>query len=619
MYNIQPKIQRYNNFRGVDFTDGNVATSRSPEALNMWKNYKTLGKKVETRPEIALQLSMSNTIYGLFFYTISSITHWIIHVGTSLIDYNPNTNTQTVIKATGMNPRKSSAFVYNNIFFILDGINYLEYNGITCKAVEGVVPTIAIHNYNTNSHKTYQDRNLISDYVNELFFADGVQTEYQVSSKDISDITVYVNDVQKEITTDYTVDTTNGIITFTTAPEQDIDSANVVIKYKKVISGAKNKIFKCTLSTIFDNRVFFSGNQDYPNLLMWCGLNDPRYISDMYYATDGDLAPIKALVPGNNALWVFKEPSQSNTTVFYHVPGLQYNDVLEESIKTYAEAHSSITTGCKATGINFNDDIVFFSDRGMEGISSDITTEQVLGHRSTLVDRKLLNESNYNLMELAEWEGYLLVIIDDKVYLADSRQKVNNADHIEYEWFYWELSKKIKRAATYEGILYLCSEAENVYNEQGYKKYTDGENIYWYDTENEKLYDDEGTESQVSVGTLTEVFTSGIYTLTDNTENRTISSYWTTPEDDFNYPQYLKTTNKRGFKSDVVGAKIKVDVKTDNNEFETLGTFENTKGYIVAKIKEKKWNKIQLKFSNDKPFGIYEINLEAYVGSYVKR
>ena len=104
-----------------------------------------------------------------------------------------------------------------------------------------------------------------------------------------------------------------------------------------------------------------------------------------------------------------------------------------------------------------------------------------------------------------------------------------------------------------------------------------------------------------------------------NTENRTISSYWTTPEDDFNYPQYLKTTNKRGFKSDVVGAKIKVDVKTDNNEFETLGTFENTKGYIVVKIKEKKWNKIQLKFSNDKPFGIYEINLEAYVGSYVKR
>ena len=40
------KLQIYNNFRGVDFTDENVNESRSPDALNMWKNYKTLGKKI---------------------------------------------------------------------------------------------------------------------------------------------------------------------------------------------------------------------------------------------------------------------------------------------------------------------------------------------------------------------------------------------------------------------------------------------------------------------------------------------------------------------------------------------------------------------------------------------
>ena len=353
-------------------------------------------------------------------------------------------------------------------------------------------------------------------------------------------------------------------------------------------------------------------------MLVWCGLNDPRYVGTSSYATQGtSVSQIKALVPGNNALWVFKEPSQENTTIFYTVPTELYDGKLEQTVKTYASSHSSITTGCQATGINFNDDIVFFSDRGMEGISGSITTEQVLGHRSTLVDRKLLNEENYKNMELVEWEGYLLVIIDNKIYLADSKQKVQNDDHVEYEWFYWEMAKKIKTAKVHNDILYLCSEEDFVVNELGYKKYTDGTNIYWYDEVNNKVYDNEGNESQVLIETLTAVMQSEIYTLTDASSN--VKSYWTTKLDDFGYPQMLKTTNKRGFKSNVTGDEITIETKLDNNEFQKLGTFKNTKGYIVSKIKKKKWNRIQLRYSSDTQFGIYEIVLESYVGSYVKR
>ena len=81
----------------------------------------------------------------------------------------------------------------------------------------------------------------------------------------------------------------------------------------------------------------------------------------------------------------------------------------------------------------------------------------------------------------------------------------------------------------------------------------------------------------------------------------------------------LKTTNKRGFKSDVSGTNITIESRTDNNDFEELGTYKNTKGYIVAKLKKKKWSTIQLKYSSNKPFGLYSIVLEAYVGSYIKR
>ena len=614
-----PVRKIYSNFRGVDFTDENVSETRSPDALNMWKNYKTLGKKIETRPDIELQLTMSNTIFGLFFYTISNVDHLIIHSGTSLFDYNPKTKVLTTIKATGMNPAKSVGFIYNNILFIKDGLNYLEYNGSVCKDVEGTIPNVAIHNMNNNSTKMIQEANLITDYCYEEYLPDGTKTEFPLSQKEVSNVTVWdisgVNEVQ--ITTGFTVDTTTGLVTFDKAPEKSADKASIKIKYSKTSDG-RNIINKCKLACIFDNRVFFSGNQDYPNMLVWCGLNDPRYVGTSSYATQGtSVSQIKALVPGNNALWVFKEPSQENTTIFYTVPTELYDGKLEQTVKTYASSHSSITTGCQATGINFNDDIVFFSDRGMEGISGSITTEQVLGHRSTLVDRKLLNEENYKNMELVEWEGYLLVIIDNKIYLADSKQKVQNDDHVEYEWFYWEMAKKIKTAKVHNDILYLCSEEDFVRNELGYKKYTDGTNIYWYDEVNNKVYDNEGNESQILIETLTAVMQSEIYTLTDTSSN--VKSYWTTKLDDFGYPQMLKTTNKRGFKSNVTGNEITIETKLDNNEFQELGTFKNTKGYIVSKIKKKKWNRIQLRYSSDTQFGIYEIVLESYVGSYVKR
>lgn len=566
-------IQRYNNFRGVDFTDDNVNESRSPDSLNMWKDYKSLGKRIETRPDLELQLTMSNTIFGLFFYTVNTTKHFIIHSGTGLYDYNTKTKEIKILKEEGMNPSKSSAFIYNNIFFIIDGINYLEYDGATLKDVVGTVPLTTIARKPSGGGTQYQNVNLISDYRKNGFWGDGESIEYHLDSPEIdaTSVKVWIKDVLQETDT-YEVDGTNGIVTFKTAPEKTIDEDNVVIQYRKEVPENINKLKKCRLTALFDNRVFFSGNQNYPNSIFWCSYNDPRYISDMNFALEGtDIAQVKALVPGNNALWVFKESSQANTTVFYHTPLETYDNRLEDTVKTYPSVHSSISTGCEATGINFNDDIVFFSDRGMEGISGDITTEQVLGHRSTLVDRKLLNETNYKNMTLAEWEGYLLVIIDNKVYLADSNQKVNNNDHMEYEWFYWELNEKIKTASVDENILYLCSE--------------DGK----------------------------------IYTLTNRNEDREVVSYWTTKSDDCNYPHMLKTTNKRGFKSDVSGTDISIEVKTDNNNFEMLGTYKNTKGYIVAKLKKKKWNKLQLKFGSTKPFGIYGITLETYIGSYVKR
>ena len=410
---------------------------------------------------------------------------------------------------------------------------------------------------------------MLSAWRKNTFLADGESKDYYLDAMDIDGEApvVLVNGNTMVYGTDFDYSPSTGKITFTVAPPKPLTDGqdNVIITYKKTVTGYADRINKCTLLQVFDNRVFFSGNQDYPNTVWHSSLNDPSYCSDLDYYNEGlDLSPVKSMVAGNNALWVFKEPSQANTTVFYHNPVVD-----SEYGKIYPSTHSNISTGCIATGINFNDDIAFFSDRGMEAINGDITTEQVVAHRSSMVDSRLLSESSYKDLILEEWEGYLLVIIDNKVYLADSRSMVVNQNHNEYEWFYWELDKNITCTKVHNGVLYL------------------------------------GTAE-------------GIYTLTNNGD-REIESYWTTTEDEFNYGQYQKTTNKRGCVIDMEGSSITVSTKIDNGEFETIDTYANVKGYVVSRIKKKKWKSIQLKFSSNKPFSLYGSTLEAYVGGYVKR
>ena len=554
--------RNYGGFRGVDFSNrgDEVALNRSPDALNVWKNYKNSnGKCIETRPDLELLKDYNDTIFGLFFYKYKGELQRIVHCGNKLL-----VNDKTIYES--MAKHKSIGRTFNGLLYIMDSESYLVYNGVEVNVVEGFIPITTISKSPSGGGTIYQDVNLLTGLRKNTFVADGSSTEYFVDSENIdADYKPKVWIDNKEVTT-FTVDYTAGKITFNTAPTEPLTTGqdNVVIQFSKTVPGAREKIEKCTLVTEFDNRLFFGGNPDYPNMLYHCKLDDPTYCGDVDYYPEGvNDSNIKALVTGNNALWVMKEPSQSNTTIFYHNPTI---DATEGKI--YPSSHSSISTGCVATGINFNDDIVFFSERGMEAISSDVTTEQVIEHRSSLIDSKLLSEPNYKNLLLEEWEGYLLVIIDNKVFLADSKNMVNIVDRYEYEWFYWEFNSNITSTHVKDGVLYLCSDNK-------------------------------------------------IYTLTKTDTN--IEAYWTTLQDEFKYPGYQKTTNKKGCVSDIEGSEVTVSVRTDNNSFEKIDTYKNVKGYVVPRIKKKKWKAIQLKFSSNKPFSLYSSTLEAYVGSYVKR
>lgn len=558
--------RNYRDFRGVDFSNrkDEVSLSRSPDALNMWKNYKNnAGNCIETRPDLELVSEYEDTVYGMYIYNGNKI----VHSGTKLYKENE-------VIYEGMAQHKSKFFIFNKKLYIKDATNYLVYDGNECKEVEGYIPTTSISRNPSGGGKIYEDVNFLTPLRKNQFVADGQSKEFYLDSENIdSDYMpkVWVNG--KAVEDLEAVNYEKGMVKLVTAPDSPatVGQDNVIIQFKKNVEGYRERIEQCKLLEEFDNRIFFSGNPNYPNMLWHCALENPEYCRDLDYYTEGvDDSSITALVSGNNALWVMKEPSQSNTTIFYHNPTID-----DAEGKIYPSTHSSISTGCVSTGINFFDDICFFSERGLEGISGDVTTEQVVRHRSTLVDNRLLNEANYKNMLLEKWEGYLCVVIDNKIYLADSRARATINGYGEYEWFYFEFDKNITSTFVKDEVLFLCSENE-------------------------------------------------IYTLTNTNEDREVLAYWTTMADEFSYPQLYKISNKKAYVIDATGTAIKMEIKKDYNDYTVIGTFTTKnknieKYYFKAKVKAKKFKSLQQKFSSTRPFSLVSFTSEAYLGSVVKR
>lgn len=595
----------YSDFAGVDFMNDNtfVQLNRSPDALNVWKNYtEEQGSCIETRPGYTLLATIGTNILGMYIFSPSVA---LVHSGQYLYKWNNFPNSPGVGNVTTLYSDMSTTnkSVYNKFkdkVYINDGKHYLYYDGTTLAEVTTIayVPTTTIGRSPSGGGELLQDVNLLTGKRKNSFVADGTSTNYFLDTKSVDSIDkVWVNDTLKTLTTDYTVDTTNGKVTFTTAPAvPDISGQdNVIIEFTKTVSGYADRIAKCTRAVMWDNRIFFTGNTTFQNAVFHTELNDPTYISDLsYYEMGSSDSAVKDIVVGSDVLWVFKYNDQNNANVFYLTKMID-----DEQGKVYLTKQGNVSVGCYCKATNYKDDIVYLSRSGMEGIiTSELDSRQIISHRSTLVDSKLINSNNYQLAEFCEYNGYLLLLVNGKVFLADGRQKFAHQESFEYEWYYWDISNASPSILkVFDNKLYIGAS-------------------------NGKIFALEGTN--------------------DNGES--IESYWTTLMDNFGYTNQLKTTNKRGGivrVKTIPNGKIKVARKnnkqpeykfvTEKNlngfsfvglDFNNLSFTTTSQSYLVFKIKEKKISEVSLKIysdEKDRPFGLYSITLEAFVGSYIKK
>lgn len=504
----------YNNLRGVDFASAlsDVDDNRLAFAVNMYRDYNSgQGESVETIPGFRRIISDAideGEVYGIHAFVNKSDagmkTDILVHVGDLLFILLNSSNGNPVafpIK-TDMNKQKSTSFSFNNRLYIIDGKNYLYYDGTNIHDASSVdsayVPTTHINiipgGENRDTGKEYDQRNLFSPYFKNTFVGDGRATtgtvDYYLSENDLEDdikVVVYGEELERD-TSDfpsepydpadpsgwslkYWFDPKDGHIRFGVPPQDPQITENrsagqsglrypagyagIEITAKKKISAVSgltvdlqtdepNSIIKgCTIATIFDKRVFMSGNPKYPNHVFFCGRNsvtghiDPTYWGVLNYWQEGiTMSPVTGLVPVSDTLMVLKSDTKQECSIFYRKPELTNINVMPVQ---YNGTNGAPGIGCVGACKNFIDDPVFLSNKGLEAVGMLSTAyERSIYHRSYLIDQKL-TECDLASAVMEVWNGWLIILVDGKMFLADSRKTfTHGTGSKQYEWFYCE-------------------------------------------------------------------------------------------------------------------------------------------------------------------------------------
>ena len=218
------------------------------------------------------------------------------------------------------------------------------------------------------------------------------------------------------------------------------DDGSVFISHDSYTNSPMEAIKNCTITCTFDDRIFFTGNPDLPNTVFYTqrdltGNTNPTYFGQLNWFDDGvGNEPNVAMMSNATTLMVLKGDTIQDGSIYYHVGADGGNDITS---RIYPSTEGLAGLGCVGVAVNFRDDCCYLSRQGIEAVSKQtVNLERTVEHRSTNIDGLLLKCDLENA-RAAEWEGYLCILIDGQMFLADSRQMFEGiGGAIEYEWYY---------------------------------------------------------------------------------------------------------------------------------------------------------------------------------------
>ena len=238
---------------------------------------------------------------------------------------------------------------------------------------------------------------------------------------------------------------------FTFPPPVEGD-ANIMVEFEAEIEDCTSYINDCTIGTLYGyggahDRLFLSGNPNFPNVIFFSEENDFSYFPDQYTITlGGEDDPVKGFVYlSDSTLAALCERS------VYYIGGearTEYDESgnIKRITPVFSRQAGAINEGalnafCTA---NFGGDNVFLSRHGLFGIeptSNVLTNTRTARDRSYAINARLSGISLTNAAVIAHGKKLYVSVGDENggCFVADSAYKYTptGSESYNYEWWYW--------------------------------------------------------------------------------------------------------------------------------------------------------------------------------------
>lgn len=492
----------YDRLKGVDFsTDpGLVAEERSPYAPNLVSGP---GGYPEKRPGWRTLKQFDGAIYGIHSGGYKGEQIYLVHCGTKLYRWWPDGSQEAKLLYSAMPESYSVSFVHQDRIFLLTGKTYLfagEKDGVWGVYPVSDIATVPTVFFNSGpvglDGVPLQDRNILTRRRKVGFCGDGASQIFALPYEKLGaePVVVRVKNQNTAVWETYIADTSGKWYFESTTVEQtsgeylkirdkwwrfysNTYSSGKLPENKFVVerngglvglgsepwkstSGEDNveiefsvaaeeegadvagDIDTCDTFTIFEERVFVTGNPGKKAFDWRSEADDPTYFPDTGYTRVGSAGTeIMGYLQVGTAQAIVKKEGNQDASVYLRTAGT-LNDLAAFPIKQGVSGQGAIS---KRAFANILDDPMYLTRNGVFAVSSNIVTEQrTLVNRSRFIDPQLTRSERMDKAVACSWNGmYLLSMTDGNVYLMDGKQ---NKVYLEnsltgagynYECYHW--------------------------------------------------------------------------------------------------------------------------------------------------------------------------------------
>lgn len=431
---------------GINLVDKEwkVYNNQTSKVLNVWFYQGELGKRWGQDYFIANEV-VESPCYAAYNYLWQDCI--VKHCGTKLYKQDAFSGELTVIK-TGLTANKGTFFKQNEFLYYLQKGNFLSIDSnFTVATVVAYIPTVIINRTPTGGGDTNENYNRYGKGFKNSFNGDNTATAYTLtdSGLDVTTVTVTVGGVAKIEGTDFTVNRTTGVITFTVAPATGTN--NVIVTAYKTVQGDIDTIMNCTVSATFGGTnnflTYLAGNGTgyyYRSGVSTAGAVDPTYWPYNNYNIVGiNSDNITAMAEHHDVLTVHKTTGE--------VFGETYTWNGTKGIYNTFPINSIYGCDCPNTMQFVNNSLVYLNSKHGVCIlvSTVVENQRNIYQISRNVNPRLLNEINLILATSVNINigsvGQYWLCVNDKIYMWDCTEtpyvEMPNADDAAKRLSWW--------------------------------------------------------------------------------------------------------------------------------------------------------------------------------------